>query len=145
MSNNFVFHASNPTEYIENRLASLHGPSEDILKAHLKKLHYNNFDQNVNKRKLAKTLIEAIGIERCEKLFNLGISAYYFKQKFNCDSYGIKRMLDKGLIRVTGAETYVKDGQTRVCKLYSCVDYYSISLNDYLLWDATHRNEIKDN
>lgn len=139
MSNNFLFYSKNATEYIEKRMMAATGPDEDLLRAYLKKFHCSGYSEESNKLKLVRTLIQGIGVERCEKLFNLGVSAYYFKEKYSCDTDSFNKMVLKGLIHQTGTYQYTKDGVNRFSKLYSVIDYFTISLNDYLLWSEANK------
>ena len=130
-----------PFDCIKKLISQNKGTQNSIMKSDLLKLAEANgisVKGSDTKAAIFTALAEKMPLEAIAEKCNIGVSSRNIQQKFGVKNAEVKRMANKGLIRITGKEKYCRFGTTFTANLYSIFDFYRLSCADVQAWLNQH-------
>ena len=126
-----------PYDYIKRQIVANKGTQNSIMKDKLIELAKKNgvlVEKSDTKEMIFVNLVEKMPLEDIVAECNIGIGSFAFQQKFGITGADVKKMAEKGFIKVTGKEYFRAYGQSLYANLYSVFDYYRLTSDEVHKW-----------
>ena len=138
-----------PYDYIKRQIAANKGLQNAIMRNNLiemAKAHGVEVDKNDTKEIIFVNLSKKMNIEDIAAVCNIGIGSFGYQQKFGISKTDVKKMAEKGFIKVTGKQYFNAYGKRMCANLYSVFDYYRLTSDEVHKWlkENTHKRYKKE-
>lgn len=137
---NFMDKYRTPEEFIREEILKNRGTECVVFKADLiaeLEVLTDKDLTNLSKGQLFDMLVEKKGKD-AYTMFPVGVASISFQIKFDIDHTAVKRLMQGGVIKVTGKRRFRKYGRNCYADLYSPYDYFQLSRDEIHSWLEAH-------